>query len=204
MSSGLDNAGKSTLVAQWTDGDVRSVAPTIGFQIRTLQYEMPSLNPITGIAGGLSYQLHLWDIGGQRTIRAYWRNYFEETDGLIFVIDAAAPHRFHEALQELSGVLAQDRLANASLLILLNKQDCPGAVSVLQFEELFQLKKVLGERNGKTHWNVLGCTAIDVGKQAQLHLASTLDWLVGDIAQRVYCHYRCPQQQQQTSGDIVL
>lgn len=25
------------------------------------------------------------DVGGQKTIRAYWRNYFEQTDGIIWV-----------------------------------------------------------------------------------------------------------------------
>ena len=35
-----------------------------------------------------NYKLHLWDIGGQSTIRAYWRNYFEKTDGIIWVVDS--------------------------------------------------------------------------------------------------------------------
>lgn len=32
-----------------------------------------------------SYQLNIWDVGGQRSLRSYWRNYFESTDGLIWV-----------------------------------------------------------------------------------------------------------------------
>ena len=32
-----------------------------------------------------SYKLNLWDVGGQKSLRSYWRNYFEETDGLIWV-----------------------------------------------------------------------------------------------------------------------
>lgn len=35
------------------------------------------------------FMLNLWDVGGQKTIRAYWRNYFESTDGLIWVVDSA-------------------------------------------------------------------------------------------------------------------
>lgn len=30
-----------------------------------------------------SYQLNVWDVGGQRSLRPYWRNYFEQTDGLV-------------------------------------------------------------------------------------------------------------------------
>ena len=35
------------------------------------------------------FKLNVWDIGGQKTIRPYWSNYYESTDGLIFVIDSA-------------------------------------------------------------------------------------------------------------------
>ena len=34
------------------------------------------------------YKLNIWDVGGQKTIRSYWRNYFEKTDALIWVVDA--------------------------------------------------------------------------------------------------------------------
>lgn len=29
----------------------------------------------------------MWDVGGQKSIRTYWRNYFESTDGIIWVVD---------------------------------------------------------------------------------------------------------------------
>jgi len=28
------------------------------------------------------YKLNMWDIGGQKSLRSYWRNYFEQTDGI--------------------------------------------------------------------------------------------------------------------------
>lgn len=31
------------------------------------------------------FKLNVWDIGGQRKIRPYWRNYFENTDILVSV-----------------------------------------------------------------------------------------------------------------------
>jgi GTPase SAR1 family protein len=36
-----------------------------------------------------SYKLNIWDVGGQKTLRPYWRNYYEKTDGLIWVVDSA-------------------------------------------------------------------------------------------------------------------
>lgn len=35
------------------------------------------------------YKLNIWDVGGQKTLRPYWRNYYEKTDGLIWVVDSA-------------------------------------------------------------------------------------------------------------------
>ena len=29
------------------------------------------------------YKLNLWDVGGQKSLRTYWRNYFEQTDALV-------------------------------------------------------------------------------------------------------------------------
>jgi ADP-ribosylation factor-like protein 2 len=61
---GLDNAGKSSLFGESLD----EVSPTLGFDIRTLEWQ----NKI---------RANVWDIGGQETIRHFWRNYFEATDG---------------------------------------------------------------------------------------------------------------------------
>lgn len=35
------------------------------------------------------YKLNIWDVGGQKTLRSYWRNYFEATDGLVWVVSPA-------------------------------------------------------------------------------------------------------------------
>lgn len=48
----------------------------------------------------------MWDIGGQREIRPYWRNYYENTDALVYVIDSSDEERVEEIktnLQELLG-----------------------------------------------------------------------------------------------------
>ena len=36
------------------------------------------------------YILNLWDVGGQKSIRTYWRNYFELTDGIIWVHNSSS------------------------------------------------------------------------------------------------------------------
>ena len=42
------------------------------------------------------FQLNIWDVGGQKSLRSYWRNYFESTDGLIWVVDSADRRRIGE------------------------------------------------------------------------------------------------------------
>ena len=42
------------------------------------------------------FKLNMWDIGGQKSIRPYWRNYFDNTDALVYVVDSADQERFLE------------------------------------------------------------------------------------------------------------
>ena len=48
------------------------------------------------------------DIGGQKTLRSYWRNYFEKTDALIWVVDATDRLRMDDCKEELHGLLQEE------------------------------------------------------------------------------------------------
>lgn len=50
----------------------------------------------------------LGDVGGQRTLRPYWRNYFEQTDGLVWVVDSGDRARMQDCKQELHSLLTED------------------------------------------------------------------------------------------------
>lgn len=107
---GLDNAGKSTITKKLKNEDVNSVAPTLGFQINTIHYH--------------DFNINLWDIGGQASIRSFWGNYYEQTDVVVWVIDALSTERLGEVYEELRDkVLLQDRLKGVYLAILINKID---------------------------------------------------------------------------------
>lgn len=111
---GLDNAGKTTVVRKFAGEDISTVQPTLGFNIKTL------------IHG--KYRLNTWDIGGQKTIRSYWRNYFESTDGIIWVVDSTNIERMDFCNEELHQLLSEERLSGASLLVFANKQDLSNAL----------------------------------------------------------------------------
>lgn len=52
--------------------------------------------------------MNLWDVGGQKSIRAYWRNYFEETDGLVWVVDSADVLRLDDCRSVLHSLLLEE------------------------------------------------------------------------------------------------
>ena len=54
------------------------------------------------------YSLNIWDVGGQKSLRSYWRNYFETTDGLIWVVDSADRRRLADCKAELHQLLQEE------------------------------------------------------------------------------------------------
>jgi GTPase SAR1 family protein len=48
------------------------------------------------------------DVGGQRTLRPYWRNYFEQTDALVWVVDSGDRLRMGDCKEELHNLLLED------------------------------------------------------------------------------------------------
>ncbi|CAF1175920.1 unnamed protein product [Didymodactylos carnosus] len=89
-----------------------------GFNVETVEYKNISFN--------------VWDVGGQDKSPALWRHYFQNTRGLIFVIDGNDRERVGEARDELQRMLAEDELRDAVLLIFANKQDLPNAMNAAE------------------------------------------------------------------------
>lgn len=162
---GLDNAGKSTILSYLLDEPLDQVSPTLGFDIKTLTWREKT-------------RVNVWDVGGQETIRTYWRNYFEETDGLIWVVDSSDRTRLDICAEQLRQVLFEERLLGASVLVLANKQDLKGSLSAAEIEEVLNLKEL-----GARHWEIRPCSAY-TGEGVR----EGFDWLIEDISQRVFMH----------------
>jgi ADP-ribosylation factor-like protein 2 len=162
---GLDNAGKTTILRKFCGLCISNIEPTLGFHIQTLLH--------------CGYTLNVWDIGGQKSIRAYWRNYFEQTDGLIWVVDSADRIRLEACRTALEELLQQDKLAGASLLIFANKQDIQGAMSSQEIASVLGLETNEAYKN--RHWSIQSCSAV-TGEG----LVAGMDWVVNDIASRIF------------------
>ena len=76
----------------------------------------------------------MWDVGGQDKIRPLWRHYFQNTQGLIFVVDSNDRERVGEARDELHRMLQEDELRDAVLLIFANKQVCNATCHYIAYQ----------------------------------------------------------------------
>ncbi|CAL1527522.1 unnamed protein product [Lymnaea stagnalis] len=159
---GLDNAGKTTILKKFNGEDIDTISPTLGFNIKTLEHR--------------GFKLNIWDVGGQKSLRSYWRNYFESTDALIWVVDSADRMRLSDCKKELHSLLVEERLSGATLLVFANKQDLPGSLTAREIREALDLDSI------KTHhWLIQDCSAV-----TGANLLNGMDWVVNDIASRIF------------------
>lgn len=162
LTIGLDNSGKTTSIKSFLGEDLKEIEPTLGFSIFSVK-----LN---------GFNLNIWDIGGQKTIRTYWRNYYENTDAIIWVIDSADKRRLSICKQALHEVLQAERLQGAPLLILANKQDVQGAMSPQG------ITAHLGHFENR-EYKIFGCSAM---KKEGLNEA--FEWLMGVLEEKKEVH----------------
>ena len=125
---GLDNAGKTTILYRLQVGTVVSTIPTIGFNVETVTYK--------------NIKFQVWDLGGQTSIRPYWRCYYPNTQAIIYVVDSSDVERVGTSRQEFHAILEEEELADAVVLVYANKQDLPGALSDAQITEGLGLTEI--------------------------------------------------------------
>ncbi|CAD7669276.1 unnamed protein product [Nyctereutes procyonoides] len=157
LMEGLDAAGKTTILYKLKLGEIVTIIPTIGFNVETVEYKNISF---TG-----------WDVGSQGKIRPLWRHYFQNTQGLIFVVDSNDREPVNEACEELMRMLAENELRDAVLLVFANKQDLPNATNVAEITDKLGLHS-LHHRN----WYIQAtCATSGDG------LYEGLDWLSNQL-----------------------
>uniref|UniRef100_A0A0E0AHD4 ADP-ribosylation factor n=1 Tax=Oryza glumipatula TaxID=40148 RepID=A0A0E0AHD4_9ORYZ len=158
---GLDAAGKTTILYKLKLGEIVTTIPTIGFNVETVEYKNISFT--------------VWDVGGQDKIRPLWRHYFQNTQGLIFVVDSNDRDRVVEARDELHRMLNEDELRDAVLLVFANKQDLPNAMNAAEITDKLGLHSLR-----QRHWYIQStCATTGEG------LYEGLDWLSSNIASKV-------------------
>ncbi len=118
---GLDAAGKTTILYKMKLNETVNTIPTIGFNVETLQYK--------------NIEFQAWDIGGQFKLRNLWSHYFDNTQGLIYVVDSNDADRIAESKEALHMIISDESMNGVPILVYANKMDLPNAMSVPQISE---------------------------------------------------------------------
>lgn len=61
-------------------------------------------------------------VGGKESVRRYWAKFFQDTDVLVFVVDASNNSNLSVVVSEIKSLLGDARLASVPILVLANKQ----------------------------------------------------------------------------------
>ncbi|KAK2949663.1 putative ADP-ribosylation factor [Blattamonas nauphoetae] len=154
---GLDNAGKTTILNAMVDLPLDNISPTQGFNMKTVKHE--------------KYELNCWDLGGQRAIRPFWQNYFGQTDGIVFVIDAADEARMEECGLELQKLLEEEKLSGLPLLVFANKMDLPSAMEAGEVADCMELYTIRDRP-----WHIQACSAMK-----NQGLREGIEWMVKQV-----------------------
>jgi small GTP-binding protein len=151
---GLDSAGKTTILKFLSLGaPVKTTTPTVAFTLDTVE------------VGKL--RLQIWDLGGQSDLRPFWRLYYGNTNGVVFVIDSADRERMELCKQELIALLKEEELKDVPLVIMANKQDLDSAMDAKEVHERLALS-VIKDRK----WNIFATSGIQ-----GTGVADTFNWL---------------------------
>lgn len=164
---GLDNSGKTTIVKSLLKQNIHEVSPTVGFNINTMERD--------------TFTLNIWDVGGQSSLRAFWFNYFEKTDSLIWVVDALALERLDENFAEFRKLLSEDKLTGCSVLIMINK--------VEELKDQERLQKLVESITENLHLDQIenhNCKVMPVSAFTGYNLEQGIDWLIKEYRERLY------------------
>lgn len=131
---GISYAGKSTLLSVLTSENIDAIVPTVGFIIKDIR--LPNA------------VLKVKELGGAISIRQYWHRYYNDVQGVIFVVDGSCTQdELQETTDALYKAIQNPELSTKPWLILCNKQDLEGACTEERAIEEMNLTGIMKERH---------------------------------------------------------
>ncbi|TDL26021.1 P-loop containing nucleoside triphosphate hydrolase protein [Rickenella mellea] len=176
---GLDGAGKTTFLEK----------------VKNLYTGLPSLPPdkigptVGQNMGKISLPstiLQFFDLGGQSGIRSIWHRYYDDCHAVAYMVDAADIDRLNEGWEVFDSILSSPQILNVPLLLLANKQDDPGSLSVEEirqnYEQWYQAKKdgarrIYGEGGDDRHERFASLDVMGVSGLEGTGVQAAVDWL---------------------------
>ena len=127
---GLDNVGKTTLLNYLIHEDNKYTKPTPGVNHKSIQL--------------CGYNLELYDLGGLKAIREYWKYYYDNVDALIYVVDASNESRIIESNNCFQELLKENKLKNIPVLVYGNKADLTNCLCPDNIIEKLNMNNISG------------------------------------------------------------
>src|SRR3954468_4281325 len=112
--------------------------------------------------------LKCWDLGGQPRFRTMWERYCRGVNAIVFIVDIADPELLPTAREELHDLMQNPTLLGIPLLVLGNKTDLPGGMSVDELIDIMDLKNV-------SHREV---SCYGISAKEETNLDAVINWLM--------------------------
>lgn len=135
---GLNNAGKTTFLEKLKEiynpnyqKPKKKILPTVGQNVAVIPVDNKT-------------NLKIWDLSGQKELRALWENYYEVAHAIVFLVDSNDKDNLEECKDEMMKILVADEENNEGgvdksipILMLANKQDLEPHMEVEDIKEIF-------------------------------------------------------------------
>lgn len=142
---GLDNSGKTTIINHFKPEEQKSVdiVPTIGFNIE--KFKVKNLT------------FTAFDMSGQGRYRNLWEHYYQNAQGIVFVVDSADSLRMVVAKDELEMMLQHKDIKDRPIPVLFfaNKMDLRESMSSVKVSQALGLDTVKNKP-----WHICSSNAV--------------------------------------------
>ena len=128
---GMDGAGKSAIVNMLQGQSHVAPKPTIGFRPVSLMLDENTT-------------IRFYDVGGGKRVRGIWEQYYHDVHAVIYVVDLTEKDemRLEECKKLFQASISHSFIADKPLLVLGNKADKEGAMSVTDLEGMLNLAEI--------------------------------------------------------------
>jgi ADP-ribosylation factor-like protein 13B len=163
---GLDNAGKTALLAAMGGEHDENTTPTVGFDPKAFQTD--------------THSIKIFDLGGGGNFRGIWHHYFHDCHGFFFVIDASDASKFEEAAVCLKDIVSHPYMNGKPIVIVVNKVDLLKDVDA-QVSSVLKSINVTPESLSAKFTVIKTCAIRSDDSANDQEIESGIEWMIGAV-----------------------
>eukprot|EP00658_Telonema_sp_P-2_P005454 TRINITY_DN12032_c0_g1_i1.p1 TRINITY_DN12032_c0_g1~~TRINITY_DN12032_c0_g1_i1.p1 ORF type:complete len:271 (+),score=34.77 TRINITY_DN12032_c0_g1_i1:138-950(+) len=163
---GLDNAGKTALLAAMGGEHDTNTTPTVGFDPKEFQTD--------------THSIKIFDVGGGGNFRGIWYHYFHDCHGFFFVVDASDASKFEEAKGCLHDIVSHPYMHGKPIVIVINKVDLLKSVDV-QVSDVLRALNVSSDSLSASHTVIKTCAIRADDSANDQEIESGIEWMIGAV-----------------------